>query len=497
MKRTLAFLLVLSVTVLGLTGCISVSLTPVQQVGDVVLPAPQEVSPAAPTGDSRAESRHRVTLYYISADQQQLTPLPRDVRLTGEETLPEKAVERLLEGEATASLLPIAPKGTRLNWLEQSQNIVTVDLTVHALALGAQELCWMNAALANTLTSLPGIDHVNILIGGRQESAMTLPSGAISHTNASLTALWAQLQADEDRFRTDPLAAQIERRATLYFGAWLDNRLLPELRTMVLYTDNFAEVLVGELAKGPLNTPQAHGVLPAGVALVAPPQLRTLEDGRRVLQLSFPADLFTRLEEENLSRWQLFSALTLTLCRFLPELDGLMIDVGDQAVTSLTDGVRNSTFPDGVLDQSLFDGAVGAVARLYFASEAGTLCAVERAMDRESAVSPRALLEQLIAGPYVFDAQPVFPEGMTDADLLGVRIEDRTALVNLSSNFYRLCQGFSPEQERNLVYAIVNTLTELNGVDRVRFYIGGELVESLAQSIYLKAALLPNPGIVE
>ena len=36
----------------------------------------------------------------------------------------------------------------------------------------------------------------------------------------------------------------------------------------------------------------------------------------------------------------------------------------------------------------------------------------------------------------------------------------------------------------------------LEEVDRVRFYVGGAAVDSLAGWIYLKGELLPNPGLV-
>ncbi|MEG1604845.1 MAG: GerMN domain-containing protein, partial [Clostridia bacterium] len=135
----------------------------------------------------------------------------------------------------------------------------------------------------------------------------------------------------------------------------------------------------------------------------------------------------------------------------------------------------------------------------YFSDQDDALVAVKRAVAPQQATSPRALLEQLIAGPFVFDggALPVFPDGATSADILGLRIENRAVLINISSNLYRLCQQFSPAQERKFVYAIVNTLVNLDGVDRVRFYVGGQVVETLGQSICLKGELLANPGLVK
>lgn len=499
MKRWLALLLCL-VTALPLGGCVSVSLVPVQQTGDVELPLPMEKIPAAPTGDSRSESSARVSLYFVSNDQKQLTPLSRTVLVRGEDALIERTLKRLLDAEDSgpAGLLPVAPAGTRAEWIEQSQGVVTLSLTMDALKLDPQAMCWMEAAIAGTLTALSGVRYVNVLIDGKAESATKIPAGTLSRTELNLTTLWAQRRDDDARLAADPALAAIERDATLYFAGWAGDRMLPEVRRITLNTQEFAEVLIEELRKGPRGTTQAHAVLPHDARLKYTPEIDMLEDGRRVLKLAFDENLFALLKRDGLSAWQLFGALSLTLCRFIPDLDGLRIWVGDDTnlITELTDGVRRYSFPEGVISPDLFE--VGRVARLYFAGADGTLTAVERLVDQQSAVSPRALLEQLIDGPLVFDggAKPVMPEGVSDADLLGIRIEERTALVNLSSNFYRLCQGLTPDEERNLIYAMVNTLCELDFVNRVRFYVAGATVDALTRDIFLRGALLPNPGLV-
>ena len=326
---------------------------------------------------------------------------------------------------------------------------------------------------------------------------MSLPTGALTANNATLTALWAQQQADEERFAANPATAQIQRRITLYFGAQQDGRLLPEVRQVVLSSGNVAQDIIEALRQGP-DSPYAHAVLPQDAALTRSPEIATLEDGRRVLLLSFSEGLYEKLERDGMSAWQLVSALTHTLCRTIPQLDGITVGVNGQLITRLESETDKLVFEDAVIAPRDFDDAVARMAVVYFAGSQGGLTRVERAMDLVSAVSPRALLAQLIAGPDVLDqnALPVFPQGVTEADLLGIRIEDGCALVNLSSNLYRLCQDITQEQERSLIYSMVNTLCALEEVDRVRFYVGGAAVDSLAGWIYLKGELLPNPGLV-
>ena len=87
------------------------------------------------------------------------------------------------------------------------------------------------------------------------------------------------------------------------------------------------------------------------------------------------------------------------------------------------------------------------------------------------------------------------PAGVSTQDLLGVRVENGTATVNFSANFYRLCQPLNPRQERMLVYAIVNTLCQLPPVKAVCIRIEGAEVETLAGEISLTGELLPSPGM--
>ena len=76
------------------------------------------------------------------------------------------------------------------------------------------------------------------------------------------------------------------------------------------------------------------------------------------------------------------------------------------------------------------------------------------------------------------------------------KFADGVATVNLSARFYSACQELDEARERTAVYAIVNTLCGLAGVDGVRFLIEGEGVETLSEYIYMRTVLLPNFGAV-
>ena len=119
-------------------------------------------------------------------------------------------------------------------------------------------------------------------------------------------------------------------------------------------------------------------------------------------------------------------------------------------------------------------------------------------MSQGEALSPRALLAALFSTETAaaLGAVSPVPAALDETDILGVRVRDGVATVNLSARFYSACQDLDEVRERTAVYAIVNTLCGLAGVDGVRFLIEGEGVETLSEYIYMRTVLLPNFGAV-
>ena len=101
-----------------LSGCSSAPLVPVQENEFVSLPPSAYQAPAAPVSDSRSERTARTMLYFIASDQQQLTGIYYTIRATGNQTLEEAAVMRLLSSTPVLGLIPVAPEGTALRGME-------------------------------------------------------------------------------------------------------------------------------------------------------------------------------------------------------------------------------------------------------------------------------------------------------------------------------------------------------------------------------------------
>ncbi len=494
--KSLKFIRLLAVILLSalLTGCASLSFVPERANENRTFPPAADDGLTAPVGDSAAEYTGRFTLNYIGSDQQALVAVSRTMRLTGEDLLAEKVMERLLDPPDTLpGVLAIAPTGTKLIWVEQSEGVATVNLSEDVLSLTEQELTWMRAAIAGTLVGTDGVQYVNVLIGGKEESALSLPSGTLTRTDGNLTALWAQQEADQERF-TQP-GGRLDRNATLYFPSADGTYLLPTVRQVRFSDDSYALELVRQLAEGG----DGDSVLPEDAILTADPTIDTLSDGRRVITLKLSSGFEDSLAQIGVKPGLAYGALALTLCRFVPEIDALRITVGGQPLASVQLGERVLAPVDGVVSPDDFDSLIARVAQVYLTDkETGKLRAVSRAMERSAALSPRVLVEQVLAGPlsYETNVTAVAPQGTGKADIEGVRIEEGVALVNLSGNFYRSCQKMDEQAERNLVYAMVNTLCGLDPVHKVRFFIDGQSVDALVTSISLRGTLMPNPGIV-
>jgi spore germination protein GerM len=494
-KRLLARLAAVLVLTALLSGCASLSFVPERANVSRTLPPAADDGLAAPVGDSAAEYTGRFTLNYIASDQQTLVAVSRTMRLTSEDLLAEKVMERLLDPPDTLpGVLPIAPEGTKLIWVEQSEGVVTVNLSVDVLSLTEQEITWMRAAIAGTLVGSDGIQYVNVLVGGKEESALTLPTGALTRTDGNLTALWAQQEADRDRFRQP--GGRLDRNATLYFPSQDGLYLLPEVRAVRFSDENYALELIRQMAAGG----EGGGGMPDNAILTADPTIDTLEDGRRVITLRLNAGFEDAVIRAGGRPALAYGALALTLCRFVPEIDALRITLGGVPLGQVVLGDRVLVPVDGVLSPDDFDSLIGRVAQVYLTDAAtGRLRAVSRALERGAALSPRVLLEQVLSGPgaYETDVLAVAPQGVGKADIEGVRVENGVALVNLSGNFYRCCQQMDETAERNLIYAMVNTLCGLQQVNKVRFFVEEQSVDALVTAISLRGALMPNPGIVE
>ena len=119
-----------------------------------------------------------------------------------------------------------------------------------------------------------------------------------------------------------------------------------------------------------------------------------------------------------------------------------------------------------------------AILKLYFANEMGTDFRIE---DRVVEVNTnqareRTILEQLIAGPLETGLYATIPQDTKIRDV--TTTDDGICYVNFSQDFISKAPTGNVDMVV-AVYSVVNSLCELDNVDRVQFLIEGEKVDNV------------------
>lgn len=494
--KKLSFIVYALVCAVMLSGCMPLSVNLQRADQSVSLPTPDVQAVEPVIGDHLSAVSRYIPLHFVSGDQQMIS-FNRAISAEPGHSIVEQAILALLRSEGTGDATAPFPEGTRLNGLERNGNVVVADLSIDARnAESDQHLMWMREAIAATILGLDGVEYVNVLIAGREEGLLSLPAGAISEVHDDLTARWTRLSAERELLSGE--SASVERNVILYYPT-RDGQYIAPVSGKVRITENdFVTPVIEELMKAPAES-CLLSPLPQNVqVLAAPAKIVETENGRRMIRLAFDSSLIAMLEREGLSEWQLYASLTYTLTGFVPDVDGLIVMQGDGQLTRTERDGEEIKFTGGEMSRNDYPDAVCRLATVCMSAQEGGLASVQRPMEQLDAESPRALLGELFKGPAEWEAGAVrmLPGGVSIDDVLGIRIADGEATVNLSSNFYRCCQGLTAQQEKNLIYAVVNTLTGLPSVSSVRFQVEGEAVDYLVSAVYLRGSLLGNPGIV-
>ncbi|MDR1570264.1 MAG: GerMN domain-containing protein [Oscillospiraceae bacterium] len=472
-------------------------------------------APSAPIGDSQASETAQVSLYLPDQERVRLTAQVETIETRAGESLAEAAVNRLL-----SLITPLFPnlggQALRLSStvpaIERTCDMAIVNLGVSMRLLTPREQFAVRAAIVNTLTGVEGLSTVGVLVNGREDGvdlASTIPYGLLRRfTAGDIDTPWKQ--AESQSFDE----ADSTKIAALYYPALDEPRLIPEPRAIIVaaadtaqeYQNALIETLMAELAKNSAVRPAiTRSILPPAELnyIVAAPRAYTPGGSAdHLLQLSFRSELDDYLAVNGGDRASLFASLTYTLTGFVPGLDGLVVHIGGALVTEVTsrDG-QVIHFENGRMSRSDFPNYAANIVTIYFPLEGGGLAGVERSVEQRLSSHPRTLLRMLLEGPVSWDPHDgllniVQSNRLTEADILGVSIADGAALVNVSQAFADSCAELTAEQTHSLIYSIVNTLTELRGVKRVRFYTQGEAREFFNEPYSSLGEYLRNPGII-
>ena len=496
----------------ALSGCVKQNAAEKQAAA--TLP-PAFTAYAAPDGDEiRTEARERI-LYLPEASGLHLTA-SRVLIEAG--SLIETAEELTrIQLEAHSDLLFGGTRWLSLygsHPLEISGGICTVNLGSSALTLSTAELYKVCVALATTLCDLDEINFVNVLVADQSvglDITGSLAMGSLTgHPDENLPVLWEQMEAKRTPLGDDLSRTPLNALTTLYYPLEEGQGIGCETRIL-----NFEGQTPQQLASGLMTELETCAssdlVIQENVYGTEPPDLRSLmihepltselEDGGRLITLSFTGDAEEKLAANNLDLACVLASMTCTLTTFIPGIAAVCVRMGDKLMTEL-DSRCFGTIPmlGGLLRRDAFASFLRGSATVYLVRN-GRLTACEHPVDRNETDSARALLGALMNGPTRRESeagiQTALPENVQEDDILGIAPRGETLLVNLSESFRAEIQAAGAEREMLLCYSMVNTLCMGNGYKRVCFFFEGEQVEQIAGSLYWGGEFTVNPGLIE
>ncbi len=461
-RRSFAFLCILMMMTV-LAGCGQKLFTDSGSPSSVILPEPEGKTVQVGTGDMRTAYSRRVILYYAGQDGSLSSEL-RLIHVYSDDNLAELVARALfVKPYYSSGLTSVIPDGVELLACEVSGDVAVLDFSRDILSVGEEALSVMRSAVTSTLLGLDGIRCVDILTEGMALELAGLPAGA--ETRVDLDAPAVYLQRMSEKMRIENGNGAVERTALLYVPADSGSLVVPEKKTVRLSGGDALERL--------MEAYSARCLLP-GAAISSTSYLD--EDGSRIAEISL-----TDVEDAE----SFVPSITMTVCGFVPNIDYVCVVSDGDAVTKAAGLISEK----GLWKYTDFRYLTGRPIRLYTGGKDASLCRLDTVLGGRT-VTVRDVLNELFT-------TDVFPGTASPADILGIRIEDRTAYINISPALYSLCQELSAEEEKILVYSIVNSVCEnIDIVDSVGILVSDERVETLSGNISLISPLMPNPGLV-
>uniref|UniRef100_UPI0040565A69 GerMN domain-containing protein n=1 Tax=Agathobacter sp. TaxID=2021311 RepID=UPI0040565A69 len=138
------------------------------------------------------------------------------------------------------------------------------------------------------------------------------------------------------------------------------------------------------------------------------------------------------------------------------------------------------------------NSAIETELTLYFASTDGTgLVKENREVHYSTNISVEKLIvEQLIGGPHKSGSKPTIP---SETKIISVTVAEGVCYVNLDAAFYNQ----SPDiKEEVVLYSIVNSLTELQSVNKVQIAVNGDTKGKCRYTYELSKMYEANPELL-
>ena len=517
-KRTTALWALMLTGLMLLCGCgSSVEAMPEMDLSSYV---PQK-------GEGQASFTAR--LYFLSDDGQHLSVEEREIIYDGSISRAEAAVQALINGPQSTVLKYSVPGDMALQRVETSYEACNVYMLASHMP-EVREWMTARAAIAATVFACEDIGAVNLYLNGMALGYYGRPMGAMQPIATTLDRYLVGLQQEYKEISQSAVteAGIYENRtATLYFTDSTNTLLIAKNATLnydSTETDQaIAALLVNKLMSG---DEELSAVLPADFELAGPVKIQPLksevqpddndaEEGDaphpdEILPEEIPEEEYSLMERKaasivtlNIREPQqpydmqtMCGALTLTITGYLPDIQGVTINIVDDK------GRITAVSSSEYYTREDFSDMIGRIVHIAYPDKEGNvLHRIPRAVSSRDSYDPRHILGELFAGP----AEPgEMYTHLSEADIEDVYIMGNTVVVDWKPGFEKTLRNYiasaegiipSEKRERMFIYSVVNTLTEIEGINRVWMLEDGNKLGKVDE-IYLGNALMRNPGIL-
>lgn len=272
-------------------------------------------------------------------------------------------------------------------------------------------------------------------------------------------------------------------RINLYYNNEDNSEILVEERTVQMPRGKtLSQVAVEELLKGPTKEGLKSNI-PKGTRLLE------LKVDNKQATVNFSKE-FARFPGVMAESFVVISVVN-TLAD-LPEIEKVLILVEGKELIAPS---GNPYGPLGRYDIEKINRDLNKVAvTLYFTGENAMYLEPEvREVQKDGRPLEQIVVEELIKGPTKPGLFRTIPEG---TKLLSIEVKDGIAYVNFSKEFKENHWGGSTG-EAHTINSVVNSLTELPGIEKVQFLIEGKKEDTLAGHMIFDEPFSRNENIIK
>ena len=471
------------------------------------------------SGEVKSENKpiiqQSVSLYFWDKENNKLVYESQNIITSDVSLSVNEVIAALIRGPKSEDLQPVMPMGTKIIGVEQTDNIVTVNLSEEFLS--AEDLLVARTALVNTLTEREEIKYVKITINGKELTSDGKPEGEPLGVLSKTTNNIDELVATQNRQTNEDTVKQVNRE--LFFRDFRGHYLLSEVRPINVKNGGIAKAIIEELVKGPVETSEGlYPVIPQGTQLLD----INLQDGEsedsKIVALYFSKEIKTPFLDQGTSRGgqtdpkevqdkteQIKNKEKIILSSIVYSLSGLNNIEGVKIFYQDKHGNYIDTPLNSIdLKQPLtaldFPDKLGRKIKIYFAnSNASHLVADYRAMSRENVQIAKTIVDELILGPRADTGQiGVIPPEISKGDIKVWMDQNNTrVMVDLPGKMDGNKMGSSGALMT--LYAIVNSLTDpvnTRNIKEVQFLVDGKIVKTFG-NLGFSEPFIRNPAIIE